>query len=137
MYMPYVELTNEIFAQSRTGSRELGQRSNLDIICVCNDLNVMIGNHDKQNTYRKLGLAYISCHCILRHGIQASSWEDAREWVAASFSGSTDNQSLKLDWSQVLMMDELKKTRFDMEQWKGVRLYSLSVRKVVPYADLV
>ncbi|KZT63361.1 hypothetical protein DAEQUDRAFT_147319 [Daedalea quercina L-15889] len=133
MYQRYIKLVNDVLAQCRQIQLpDLGGRSDLDMICVCNDPEVIFGTDADQITYREPDLVYINWRGIRRNDKQAPSWEDARRWAEESFR---DKISLQLDWSQVLMVNELKNIHLSKDEVHDLRKYTPDQGKPVPYAD--
>lgn len=114
LYLPYVKLANEILAECRKedeASRkedETGLRP--DLICVCNDPSVISAKHATGRTYRKPDLVYIHWRGVSNEKGPAKDWEDARQMAeeALKHPAAKKHHKLGLDWSQVLMVDELK-----------------------------
>ncbi|EPT00415.1 hypothetical protein FOMPIDRAFT_1049735 [Fomitopsis schrenkii] len=107
MYLPYVKLTNEILAECRRDDSELpnlGGSADLDMVCVCNDPNVVYGIYSKKIPYRKPDVAYIHWRGVRSKGEDAWDWETARCMVEEALGSKT---VLDFDWSQALMVDEL------------------------------
>lgn len=101
LYEPYVKLVNEILVQCRQARLpHLGERPDLDMICVCNDPEVIFGT--RAITYRKPDLVYINWSGIRHEDKQAECREEARSWAERSLG---DKTPLHLDWGQVLNID--------------------------------
>jgi hypothetical protein len=108
MYKPYIELTNAILSQCHPVDPSVSESSELDILCLCNDPNVIIGEHQDNISYSKPDLVLVNWKTVLSNESQPpTNWDQARQWASESFE---NKRKIGLDWSQVLMVNELKKS---------------------------
>jgi hypothetical protein len=107
-----MEPTNAILAECREKRAGLPDRSHLDILCVCNGHKAILGDDDEPAVYRQWALSFIGWSGAVLNHTRPADWDAAKEAASKAFDNKS---SLGITWAQVLLVQNIKKTRLPPE----------------------